>query len=91
MSDDASNDAKGDLSYSEKKAPIGLFFAGAITVIAVIFVLQNLGNTETRFLFLSVTVPLAVVIVVSMLLGVVVGWLIRFVLRRRKRKKAAAD
>lgn len=56
---------------------------------AVAFIVQNRERVETRFLFVSGTPRLWVVIVVSMALGAVlsqtVGWLLR---RRRKKPKS---
>lgn len=88
MPDNSTSGARGDVAYSDDRMPVGLIFAGITTVFAVIFILQNLTDVEPQFLFVSVTVPLAVVIVVSMGLGAVVGWFVGLMMRRRKRNNA---
>jgi uncharacterized integral membrane protein len=52
----------------------------------VIFIFQNSDKTEMEFLLFNGTVPLSLVIVISMSLGAVLGWFVGFMRRRRNRR-----
>ncbi len=76
----------GDLEYKEGGLSIGLIVTGIVAVAAVIFILQNLDETQMEFLFFDGTVPLSLVIIISMTLGAVLGWFVGFMRRRGKRR-----
>jgi uncharacterized integral membrane protein len=44
-----------------------------LVILVIIIVLQNTQSVETKFLFMSVTMPRAVLLVVTFLLGFAVG------------------
>ncbi|MEY3361629.1 MAG: hypothetical protein RL531_1348 [Actinomycetota bacterium] len=67
----------------QRGAPIALIASGGAFVALVVFILQNTQQAEVHFLWLNVTWGIWFVIVVSMLLGAVIGWGFRF-WRRRK-------
>lgn len=56
-----------------------------ITVIAVIFVVQNTEDVTVDFLWLSLSMPLWVFILIMLALGAALGWIVRWRLRRRRR------
>ena len=45
----------------------------AVTLLAIVFVIINTNQVEINFLFFKVTAPLLVALIVSMLLGFIVG------------------
>src|SRR3954470_4103732 len=47
-----------------------------LAAIALIFVLENTRDVKIRFIIPEVKSPLAVALIVSLLLGVVAGWLL---------------
>jgi len=77
----------GDIEYSERGLGIGVIVAGIVGIAAVIFALQNSDDTTMEFLFVKATVPLSIVIVVSMILGAILGWFVGVMRRRRKRNR----
>lgn len=56
-----------------------------ITVIAVIFVVQNTEDVTIDFLWLSLSMPLWVFILIMLALGAALGWIVRWRWRRRRR------
>lgn len=57
-----------------------------VAVAAVIFVVQNNERTEVKFLFFDGNLRVWVVIVVSLVLGALLGWLLPRIVRRRRRE-----
>ena len=70
---------------SNDKIGFGMIVSAVILVALVVFVIQNLDEVEVEFLFLSVSFPLWLVAVIFLALGVVLGWIWRWMSRRRKR------
>ena len=67
---------------------IGIIFTAVVVVVLGIFVFQNRDTVEIEFLFLGVTLPLWVVIGVFLILGALLGWVWRWVMRRRAGKRS---
>jgi uncharacterized integral membrane protein len=65
-----------------------LIVGGIIALFALILILQNFDTTEVQLLFWKAEAPLAGVIFTSMLVGAGLQVLIRFSIRRRRRKRA---
>tara|TARA_R110000868_G_scaffold101344_6_gene278998 strand:+ start:22 stop:231 length:210 start_codon:yes stop_codon:yes gene_type:complete len=61
-------------------------FSGAVTIIVVLFIMQNLADVEVHFLLWSMTMPRALMLAVVFMLGAAVGFLVR---SRVGRKNAA--
>ena len=61
-------DRKGDRKWRT-------YLAGAIALLALIFVLQNTGETRVKFLFAETELPLFFALVISIALGAAIGWL----------------
>ena len=59
------------------------FAAGGLVVVALVFLLQNLATVEVRFLWWTLALPRAAVLVVLFALGFGAGWLIASLRRRR--------
>ena len=59
---------------------------GAFTAVILIFIviLQNTQSVETRFLFLTVTMPNAILIGVTLLIGVAAGIIIALTLSGKR-------
>ncbi|NNC90103.1 MAG: LapA family protein [Akkermansiaceae bacterium] len=73
-----------DEQSAPRKRPVfRLVAVGIAGVVALILVLQNTDNVETRLLFTTVTMPRAVLLLITFLLGIIVGLLVAF-LRKRK-------
>ncbi len=85
MPDEQGTQASGDHEYQDRGSRVGLIITAIVAVAAVIFVLQNSDETPVEFLFFDTTVPLSVVIVVSMALGAVLGSFLGYTRRRRRR------
>lgn len=62
--------------------------AALILVLAgLIIVLQNTQPVEVKFLFMAVTMPIAVLLALAMLIGMAVGMLVALGLSARKPRK----
>lgn len=85
MAHESDEHRSGDMEYSENGLGVGTIIAGIVAIAAVIFALQNSDPTPMEFLFFEATVPLSVVIVISIILGATLGWFFG-VMRRRRRK-----
>ncbi len=81
MADDQPKNVQG----FNDKIGFGMIVTAVILVGLVVFVVQNLEKVEVEFLFLSFTFPLWLVAVIFLALGVVLGWIWRWMSRRRKR------
>ena len=69
------------------KIGFGMIVSAVILVALVIFVIQNLDEVEVEFLFVSFAFPLWLVAVIFLALGVVLGWIWRWMSRRRKKTR----
>jgi uncharacterized integral membrane protein len=61
------------------------YLAGAIALLALIFVLQNTDETRVKFLFAETELPLFFALVISIALGAAIGWLAPRVRRGSRR------
>ena len=74
-------------SEPQAKTPVSLATRlryGALAIVALlvlIIVAQNTESVQTNLLFFSITLPRAVLLFITFLIGFVLGWLVHF--RRR--------
>jgi uncharacterized integral membrane protein len=70
---------------------IGIIITVVVVVVLGVFVWQNRDTVEIQFLFLGVSLPLWAVVGIFIALGALLGWVWRWVMRRRavSRRKAA--
>jgi len=54
-----------------------------LTLVVLIVVLQNTQAVETRLLFLTVTMPKAILIILTLLIGFAIGVIVASLLRAR--------
>jgi uncharacterized integral membrane protein len=59
--------------------------AGIVGFVLLVFIVQNTDDVEVQWLFLSLTMPLWVLIVLVLVLGATLGWIVRWLMRRRKK------
>ncbi|MFI9654521.1 LapA family protein [Guyparkeria sp. GHLCS8-2] len=64
-----------------------LIAALVLVAVVLIIVLQNTQPVETRMLFMTLTMPRAALLAITMLIGVGVGMLIALGLSGRRRKR----
>ena len=62
-----------------------------VAILAIIVVLQNTQAVETKLLFVTVTMPRAVLLFVTLVIGFVIGVLAAEKITRRRRAKADRD
>jgi uncharacterized integral membrane protein len=59
-----------------KSTKIRLVAAVGLAVVAVVWILQNGGSVETRFLFFTVTMPQPALLAITLLAGIATGILV---------------
>jgi putative membrane protein len=64
-----------------------LITAFVLAVLAIIWILQNTGSVETKFLFVTVTMPQAALLAITILVGVAAGILLALGLSGKWNKK----
>ena len=60
-----------------------------VVILSIVIVLQNTTMVSTRFLFIEVEMPIAVLLLVTLLLGVIAGVLLAHRFGRSPNKDAA--
>lgn len=63
---------------------IKLVMAIVGVILALVIVLQNIQKQTVKFLFVSVEMPLAGLLLTTLVIGVVLGWLGPSILRLRR-------
>ena len=58
---------------------------GILALLGVIIILQNTEPVETKLLFLSITMPRAILLMGTTLIGFALGVLVSFYFQRRKK------
>jgi uncharacterized integral membrane protein len=71
-------------STEDSDSPVGLIIVGVIATIIAIFIISNTQEAAVNFAWLDASLPLWSVIVISVALGVVIGWAFSAWRRRRK-------
>ncbi len=64
---------------------------GAVAILVLIFVIQNSQKVEVDFIFATTSTPLFFVILISVGLGALIGWLFPHVRRDRRRERNERD
>ncbi|HET8521775.1 MAG TPA: LapA family protein [Thermomicrobiales bacterium] len=54
-----------------------------VIVLLIVFIVDNYNDVEVHFVFWTATIQLAWALVIAALLGLVAGWLLRHMWRRR--------
>ncbi|MEN8039867.1 MAG: LapA family protein [Actinomycetota bacterium] len=88
MADDFGSEHVADGDAEHKQVAVGGIVAIIVAAASAVFIFQNTDPTHVEFLFVNGEVPLFIVIIVSMVLGALLGWFYGFRRRRRKRHKA---
>lgn len=57
---------------------------GILALLGVIIILQNTAPVETKLLFLSITMPRAILLMATTLIGFALGVLVSFYFQRKK-------
>ena len=79
-----------NIKSTNDRIGIGIIVTGVVVVILGVFVWQNRDSVEIEFLFLGVRLPLWAVVGIFMALGALLGWVWRWVMRRRAGKRKSA-
>ncbi|MGY6552950.1 MAG: lipopolysaccharide assembly protein LapA domain-containing protein [Wenzhouxiangella sp.] len=74
----------------DRSIQIKLVVAIVLIVLALIIVLQNTAPVETRILFMTLEMPRAALLSLTLLIGMLVGSLVTLVVIRRERNKKQA-
>jgi len=79
-----------NIKSTNDRIGIGIIVTVVVVVILGVFVWQNRDTVEIEFLFLGVSLPLWAVVGIFMALGALLGWVWRWVMRRRAGKRKSA-
>jgi uncharacterized integral membrane protein len=63
-----------------------LISIGILVVLGIIIILQNTQQVETKILFMSITMPRAILLMVTTLIGFALGVLVSFFFQRKEKK-----
>jgi uncharacterized integral membrane protein len=72
---------------SERKVSPALIVAGLIAILLLVFIIQNADDVNVTWIVGDSSTPLWVVILVSAVAGYLIGQLIEFGIRRRRRSR----
>ena len=61
-----------------------LISIGVLVVLGIIIILQNTQPVETKILFMTITMPRAILLLVTTLIGFALGVLVSFFFQRKK-------
>ncbi len=71
----------------DRRVQVKLIVAVVLVVLTVIVVLQNTAPVETRILFITVEMPRAALLALTLLIGMLVGTLLTLVTIRRRHER----
>lgn len=63
-----------------------LISIGLLVVLGIIIILQNTQQVETKILFMAITMPRAILLMVTTLIGFALGVLVSFLFQRKEKK-----
>lgn len=86
-----SDEKPQNIRVSNDRIGIGLIITVIVVIVLGTFMYQNRQTARIEFLFLGVDLPLWAVIGIFILLGAVLGWVWRWVMRRRAGKRSSDD
>jgi uncharacterized integral membrane protein len=66
-----------------------LISIAVLIVMGIIIILQNTQPVETRILFMTITMPRAILLMVTTLIGFALGMLVSFLFQRKAKKDPA--
>lgn len=71
----------------DRSVQVKLVVAIVLIILTAIVVLQNTAPVETRILFMTLEMPRAALLALTLLIGMLVGSLVTLVVIRREQKK----
>jgi uncharacterized integral membrane protein len=63
-----------------------LISIGVLVVLGIIIILQNTQQVETKILFMAITMPRAILLMVTTLIGFALGVLVSFLFQRKEKR-----
>ena len=68
------------------------FIIGLIVgILVIIFMVQNVEIVDIKLYAWTISIPRAIMILIVFVVGIILGWIIRSIGYRKKRKKEQAD
>jgi uncharacterized integral membrane protein len=79
---------RGDLQPQRKKTNWKAWGLGVLVVLVIIFIAQNSQSVKVKFLFVDTTAPLIFLLVITLILGMIIGYITPIVRSRRRNDKS---
>jgi uncharacterized integral membrane protein len=75
---------RGDLQPQRKETNWKAWGLGVLVVLVIIFIAQNSQSVKVKFLFVDTTTPLIFALVITTVLGMIIGYVWPVVRRHRR-------
>jgi len=79
---------RGDLQPQRKETNWRAWGLGVLVVLVIIFIAQNSQSVRVKFLFFDASMPLIFALLITVLLGMIIGY-VGPVVRRHRRAEAS--
>lgn len=76
------SDKETSSTPAKRRPPVRLIVVGVLALLSLVLVLQNRDTVDTKIFFATISMPRAVLLAVTFLLGVIVGLLVPFLRKR---------
>ncbi|HYX10566.1 MAG TPA: LapA family protein [Candidatus Acidoferrum sp.] len=73
-----------DLQPQRKETNWRVWGLGVLVILVIIFIAQNSQSVKVKFLFVDTTAPLIFLLVITVLLGMIIGYVTPIVRSRRR-------
>jgi uncharacterized integral membrane protein len=81
---------RGDLQPQRKETNWRAWGLGVLVVLVIIFIAQNSQSVKVKFLFFDASMPLIFALLITVIIGMIIGYVAPIVRRHRRADSADA-